>query len=69
MITVIHQDGDAMGRFAADRLFARWDQPGRRMRRRTVLPVSLVTRTSCATPGEGAPGHGDGDGAKAAKSR
>jgi LacI family transcriptional regulator len=51
-ITVIHQDGDAMGRFAADRLFARCDQPGRRLRRRTVLPVSLVTRTSCAMPGQ-----------------
>ncbi len=51
-ITVIHQDGDAMGRFAADRLFARLDEPDRRLRRRTVLPVSLVTRTSCAMPGE-----------------
>jgi len=59
-ITVIHQDGDAMGRFAANRLFARWDQPRRRMRRRTVLPVSLVTRTSCAMPGERVrAGHGD----------
>ncbi len=51
-ITVIHQDGDAMGRFAAERLFARLDEPDRRLRRRTVLPVSLVTRTSCAIPGE-----------------
>jgi LacI family transcriptional regulator len=51
-VTVIHQDGDEMGCFAADRLFARLDQPSRRLRRRTVLPVSLVTRTSCATPGE-----------------
>jgi LacI family transcriptional regulator len=51
-IPVIHQDGDAMGRFAADRLFTRCDQPDRRLRRRTVLPVSLVTRTSCAMPGE-----------------
>lgn len=51
-ITVIHQDGDAMGRFAADRLFARLDEPDRRLRRRTVLPVSLVTRASCAMPGE-----------------
>ena len=41
-----------MGRFAADRLFTRLDQPARRLRRRTVLPVSLVTRTSCAMPGE-----------------
>jgi LacI family transcriptional regulator len=51
-VTVIHQDGDEMGRFAADRLFTRLDQPTRRLRRRTVLPVSLVTRTSCAMPGE-----------------
>jgi LacI family transcriptional regulator len=59
-ITVIHQDGDAMGRFAADRLFARLDDPGRRLRRKTVLPVSLVTRTSCAIPGEKVrAGHSD----------
>ncbi|MCV7279547.1 LacI family DNA-binding transcriptional regulator [Mycolicibacterium flavescens] len=51
-ITVVHQDGDAMGRFAADRLFTRLDAPTRRLRRRTVLPVSLVTRASCAMPGE-----------------
>ena len=51
-VTVIHQDGDEMGRFAVDRLFTRLDQPARRLRRRTVLPVSLVTRTSCAMPGE-----------------
>jgi LacI family transcriptional regulator len=51
-VTVIHQDGDAMGRLAADRLFARLDQPARRLRRRTVLPVSLLTRMSCAMPGE-----------------
>ncbi|WP_199255671.1 LacI family DNA-binding transcriptional regulator [Mycolicibacterium mengxianglii] len=60
-VTVIHQDGDAMGRFAVERLFARIDQPGRRLRRRTVLPVSLVARTSCALPGEPA-GHGDSAG-------
>jgi LacI family transcriptional regulator len=59
-ITVIHQDGDAMGRFAADRLFARLDDPDRRLRRKTVLPVSLVTRTSCAMPGEKVrAGHSD----------
>jgi LacI family transcriptional regulator len=58
-VTVIHQDGDAMGRFAVDRLFERLDQPGRRLRRRTVLPVALVTRTSCAMPGEKVrAGHG-----------
>jgi LacI family transcriptional regulator len=51
-ITVIDQDGEGMGRFAAERLFDRLDQPGRKLRRRNVLPVSLVTRTSCAMPGE-----------------
>jgi len=57
-ITVIHQDGEEMGRFAVERLFDRLDQPDRRQRRRTVLPVSLVTRTSCAMPGEKVhPGH------------
>ncbi|MDF2825699.1 MAG: transcriptional regulator, partial [Mycobacterium sp.] len=59
-VTVIHQDGAAMGRFAAERLFTRMDQPTRRLRRRTVLPVSLITRTSCAMSGEKvAPGHDD----------
>ncbi|MDT5074882.1 MAG: LacI family transcriptional regulator [Mycobacterium sp.] len=58
-ITVINQDGEEMGRFAAERLFDRLDHPGRKLRRRTVLPVSLVTRTSCAMPGEKLrPGHG-----------
>jgi LacI family transcriptional regulator len=51
-VTVIDQDGDEMGRFAADRLFTRLEDPTRRLRRRTVLPVSLVTRASCAMPGE-----------------
>jgi LacI family transcriptional regulator len=59
-VTVIHQDGDEMGRFAADRLFTRLDHPAKRLRRRTVLPVSLVTRASCAMPGEKVrAGHGD----------
>jgi LacI family transcriptional regulator len=57
-ITVIDQDGEGMGRFAVERLFDRLDHPGRKLRRRTVLPVSLVTRTSCAMPGEDVhPGH------------
>jgi LacI family transcriptional regulator len=51
-VTVIDQDGDEMGRFAADRLFTRLEHPTRRLRRRTVLPVSLLTRASCAMPGE-----------------
>lgn len=59
-VTVIDQDGDAMGTLAVDRLFTRLDHPTRRVRRRAVLPVSLVTRTSCALPGEKVrAGHGD----------
>jgi LacI family transcriptional regulator len=59
-VTVIDQDGDTMGRFAVDRLFTRLDQPDRRLRRRTVLPVALVTRTSCGVPGEKVlAGHGE----------
>lgn len=43
-ITVIDQDPDTLGRFAATRLFQRLDNPSRRMRRRTVLPVTLIPR-------------------------
>lgn len=58
-VTVVDQDGEAMGRFAAERLFARIDDPARRLRRRTVLPVALLTRASCALAGEHvAGGHG-----------
>ena len=51
-ITVVDQDGEQMGSFAAERLFDRIDDPGRKLRRHNVLPVSLVTRTSCAMRGE-----------------
>jgi len=58
-VTVVNQDGAEMGRFAADRLFTRLDHPTRRLQRRTVLPVALVTRTSCAMQGEKVrAGHG-----------
>lgn len=46
-ITVIDQDPDSVGHAAAQRLFARIDAPNRRLKRRTVLPVSLVERQSC----------------------
>jgi LacI family transcriptional regulator len=46
-ITVVDQDPTAMGAFAAQRLFTRVDNPGARLRRRTVLPVRLVERASC----------------------
>jgi LacI family transcriptional regulator len=49
-VTVIDQDPAAVGRFAAERLFVRIDSPGRRLRRRTVLPVSLIERESCVRP-------------------
>ncbi|OPX11514.1 LacI family transcriptional regulator [Mycobacterium sp. AT1] len=57
-VTVINQDADEMGRLAVERLFERLDGPDRKMRRRTLLPVSLLTRTSCGMPGDIVhPGH------------
>jgi LacI family transcriptional regulator len=50
-LTVIDQDPQALGRFAATRLFHRLDRPGQRLPRRTVLPVALVTRNSCGHAG------------------
>jgi len=46
-MTVIDQDPYALGTLAAQRVFDRLAHPGRRYRRRTVLPVTLVERTSC----------------------
>jgi LacI family transcriptional regulator len=46
-MTVIDQDPYALGTLAAQRVFDRLAHPGRRYRRRTVLPVALVERTSC----------------------
>lgn len=46
-ITVIDQSPDEVGRVAAERLFLRIAEPNRRLRRRTMLPVSLVERDSC----------------------
>ena len=43
---------ERMGVLAVQRLFARIEEPGRRLRRRTVLPVELRTRGSCGMPGE-----------------
>jgi LacI family transcriptional regulator, galactose operon repressor len=51
-VSVVHQDSEAMGVFAVQRLFARIEEPDRRLRRKTVLPVRLVTRGSCGLPGE-----------------
>ncbi|WP_028048472.1 LacI family DNA-binding transcriptional regulator [Cellulomonas sp. URHD0024] len=47
-VTVIDQDPGEVGRFAAERLFLRIDQPDRRLRRKTVLPVRLVDRGAAA---------------------
>lgn len=46
-VTVIDQDPAAVGKFAAERLFKRIGEPAKRLRRRTVLPVSLIERASC----------------------
>jgi LacI family transcriptional regulator len=47
-ITVIDQDPAALGTQAAQRVFDRLASPKRRFRRRTVLPVGLIERASCA---------------------
>lgn len=53
-VTVIDQDPAAVGRFAAERLFRRLAEPTKRLRRRTVLPVSLIERASSTQPVGGA---------------
>jgi LacI family transcriptional regulator len=46
-ITVVDQDPVSVGRTAATRLFERLDDPDRRLKRKIVLPVPLITRGSC----------------------
>jgi LacI family transcriptional regulator len=46
-ITVIDQDPILVGHLAGQRIIDRGTHPGRRYRRRTVLPVSLIERQSC----------------------
>jgi LacI family transcriptional regulator len=61
-LTVVDQDPEAVGRLAVNRLFERIDHPTRRLKRRIVLPVSLVPRASCCAddPGTGSgPTRGD----------
>jgi len=53
-VTVIDQDPAAVGRFAVERLFRRIAEPTKRLRRRTVLPVSLIERASSIRPVGGA---------------
>jgi len=49
-VTVIDQNPAAVGKFAAERLFLRIAEPTKRLRRRTVLPVSLTERGSAEFP-------------------
>jgi LacI family transcriptional regulator len=49
-LTVIDQDPYALGTRAAQRVFDRLERPHRRYRRRTVLSVALVERSSCFPP-------------------
>ncbi|MDP9219150.1 MAG: substrate-binding domain-containing protein [Actinomycetota bacterium] len=45
-VTVMNQDPVHLGQAAAERLLMRLDHPHRRLRRNTILPVSLVARGS-----------------------
>lgn len=49
-ITVVAHDPAELGRLATERLVERAAHPGRRLRRRTVLPVALIERDSCRAP-------------------
>jgi len=46
-VTVIDQDPFELGRFAAERLFQRIDNPDKRLPRQTVVPVKLLARGCC----------------------
>jgi LacI family transcriptional regulator len=50
-LTVVDQDPSAVGQVAAARLFERMEHPKRRLKRKIILPVQLVTRASCAIGG------------------
>lgn len=54
-LTVVDQDPAALGRLAAERVLRRLETPGRRMRRRTTVPVRLVERRSCWSPADASP--------------
>jgi LacI family transcriptional regulator len=56
-ISVVDQDPVSVGRAAATRLFERMDHPNRRLKRKIVLPVSLITRGSCRGRGASEPTH------------
>ncbi|GAA3735158.1 LacI family DNA-binding transcriptional regulator [Streptomyces tremellae] len=46
-LTVVNQDPELLGDYAARRVFERLAHPKRRFRRRTVLPVTIIERASC----------------------
>ncbi|GAA4671777.1 LacI family DNA-binding transcriptional regulator [Frondihabitans cladoniiphilus] len=49
-VSVIDQDPDRLGRLATERLFARLETPSKRLKRTTVLPVTLIERGSSKVP-------------------
>jgi LacI family transcriptional regulator len=53
-VSAIDQSPAELGQAAADRLFQRIDEPGRRLKRHVVLPVSLTVRESSEIPGPAA---------------
>ncbi|GAA2512077.1 LacI family DNA-binding transcriptional regulator [Winogradskya humida] len=46
-LTVIDQDPGQLGRYAAERVFERVEHPKRRLKRTTILDVTLIERESC----------------------
>ena len=50
-VTVVDQRPAELGQAAVDRLFRRIDEPTARLRRHTVLPVSIIDRESGRLPG------------------
>ncbi len=50
-VSAVDQNPDDLGRIAAERLFRRIAEPGKRLKRHQVLPVSIVERESSQIPG------------------
>jgi len=51
---VVDQDPATLGRIAVERLLQRIEDPAAQVRRRTVVPVSLIPRGSGELPPAGA---------------
>ena len=49
-VSAIDQDPSELGRIAAERLFQRIDNPDKRLRRQTIVPVTLTPRGCCERP-------------------